>query len=275
MCEEGHLLQGYIQESIEAQDASQHVTTRRSVRKNRALKHRVASNDHFHGDRALFLQAQALQLILRHQLKAMTEQLGFPAELEGVCRDMWGLLAASAGLPAAPRDYERGEEAAGSYSGPREGARYVRKGARKGKGKQRERREKVDGSEDDESRDGSDVGGSPVASVHSSDIEDSESEEDPMDVTQTLQDGPHAGVGELPTPLATVSEEGADQATTPAPSPEDPNPFAPPPRTGPKKWHQSYVGDPRKRARMDHLLLILYLGCVTLRLPVFLHDIVR
>lgn len=282
VCEEGHLLQNYLQESIEAQEQSQHVSTRRSVRKNRAPKVRAPTNDHFHGDRAAFLQAQCLQLILRLQLRAMVDHLGFPAELEGVCRDLWALLQASGGLPAAPRDFDRGEEGAGSYSGPREGMRYVRKGSTKRKVKAGSGSDQQD-EEGDGDGGGTDTEGvtSPGQSIHSSDIQDSESDQDQLNTSQyphiqPIPPASAAGASTLPSATAPASEyvDPDTHQAEPTQPPEYVNPFAPPPAQ-PKPWHKSYQGDPRKRARMDHLLVILYLGCVTLRLPVFLHDVVR
>lgn len=150
--------------------------------------------------------------------------------------------------------------------------RYVRKGSRKGKGK---REGGSDGEE--EGSDGTSGEGvtSPGPSVHSSDIQDSESDQDELDPSQYPQTQPTPATASSTAHASEYVDPDTHEAEpTDPPPPPNPNPFAAPPAP-PRPWHKSYQGDPRKRPRMDHLLLILYLGCVTLRLPVFLHDIVR
>lgn len=232
-----------MQESNESQEASQFVTTTRRIRKNKARKLKAPTNDHLHGDRARFLLAQALQLVLRQQLKVLVDDLGFPPDLESVCKDLWAILLASSGVPAAPADHERGDEPATSYSGPREGARYHRVGRKRKKGDD-------DGDEGDDEEDERDRAkrGGERASDDSDEDEPSDEERGPLDP----EDEPPAKV---PTP------------------PRAPNPYDPPERVRASKQHPST--DVRERLRVDYLLVILYLGCVTLRLPVLLQDILE
>ncbi|KAL8290589.1 hypothetical protein RQP46_002847 [Phenoliferia psychrophenolica] len=245
VCEDGHLLQGYMQESTESQEASNFLTTTRRIRKNNARKVKVPKNAHLHGERAQFLLAQALQLVLRHQLHVLVDQLGFPSDLESVCRDLWAMLIASSDLAAAPADHERGDEPASSYSGPREGARYHRTGRkrRKPNGKA------GDGDDDDEG-----------------DIEE-ENEKD-----RAKRGGERSSGDEDDDDESEEEEEGGplDPDQEPKP-PLVPNP--PGRRSAAASSKPHATSEPRDRLRIDFLLIIIYLGCVTLRLPVLLKDI--
>lgn len=254
VCEEGHLLQGYVQESTESQEVSQFVTQTRRVRKNKAKKLKPPSNDHFHGERALFLRWQALQFILRQQLRILVDNLGFPEELEHVCRDLFAMLVASSGVPAAPRDFERGDEPASSFSGPREGTRYKkarkRKADVKGKGRAKEEDEES-GSDDDEEEEEDERDRARRGGERSSGDEDDSEDDDP----------------------SPKEDDKADDVKPAGPA-GPPDPYDPGKRSS-KQAARKSIREVCDRPRIDFLLLLLYLGCVTLRVPILLKDILE
>ena len=301
VCDEGHLLQGYVHETTDTQEGpSQHTQTTRRIRKNKHKKHRPPANAHFHGHRARFLHYQALQLVLRHQLRALIDDLGWPAELEPVARDLWQLLVASSNLEPTPADARRDDEPPGSYAGPRPGLRYARRGRRKygprgGGGAGRARGRGRDGRDDDDDDDDSaggdadaeregegDTDGSKRSSSSSSSGSssstgggasgsDTESLGDQADDERprAASRGPLSGP---PSPaIPPLAPHGADAAAF--------NPFTPPRRTAAQREREraprKVVDDPREAPRLEFTLLIIYLACVTLRLPVFLSDIFR
>ncbi|GAA5931024.1 hypothetical protein JCM1841_005460 [Sporobolomyces salmonicolor] len=274
VCEEGHVLTGYVQETTESQEPSQHVQQTRRQRKNKQRKERVPANDYFHGDRGTFLVWQCMQLILREQLRVLIDEMGWPAELEAVTRDLWAMLVASSRVPPAPVDYERGEEPAGSYSGPRSGDRYIRSGRPKwgGRVKKEAKGEADDATDEDgagsttEQSGHASGGGSSDESSVSSYFSDADADDErPRDGSRSRRGTPTASAATSPAPSAPAN-----------PAPPEPNLYAPPkprpPASGPPARNKD---DPRAHPRMDYLLLVIYLACMTLRLPVFLSDIVH
>lgn len=254
VCEEGHLLQGYVQESNEAHEFSQHVTQTRRLRKQRTKKVKPLPNHYFHGERGTFILWQALQWVLREQLRVLIEELGWPVELEGICRDLWGMLMASSGVPNAPGDYFKGDEPATSFCGPREGVRYSRRRTNQAK------------TEWDEEESGAREGGQSEGERGGSG-----SDADDSDSFVSSDEGAEAEDEARPRKRA--------RTTSPAPQNDGPPPppvnlydeIKPPPLAEQKPRSTN----PRAQPRMEHLLLIIYLGCVTLRLPTFMNDILK
>lgn len=275
-----------MQESNEQEYASQHVLQTRRERKNKGKKEKPPSNDYFHGDRSTFLVWQCMQLILREQLRVMIDELGWPVELEAVTRDLFALLVASSRVPPAPSDYERGQEAAGSYSGPRPGDRYTKRGRAKygprggAKSKERHGSEEpvvpIDGDEDTTRADTTieaeqmqgdttEAGGSETSSGQSS----------PSSYFSDADD-------ERPRPGARSRRNSPMNMTTPTTDASAPtgaltsgaNPYLPPKARPPLHGiAPRQTDDPRAQPRMDYLLYLIYLACASLRLPVFLSDI--
>lgn len=245
-----------MQESTETNEPSQHVTQTRRLRKNRLKKTKPLRNLYFHGERAKFLLWQSLQWILREELRVLIEEMGWPVELEGVVRDLWAMLLASSGVPNAPGDFENGEEPAGSYCGPREGERYIRKGRRKKVAKDE------DGDELDdrlESEDGTRAGSESDSASTSGDESDGEEEEQEQE----------GRIG--------VKENGRRSTTEAEPPPPEPslNPYEAVKAPQIRDDKRAYSTNPRSRPRMEFLLIVIYLGCTTLRLPIFLRDITK
>ncbi|TKA56652.1 hypothetical protein B0A53_01847 [Rhodotorula sp. CCFEE 5036] len=321
VCEEGHLLAGYVQETTETQEGpSQHTQTTRRVRKNRTRKQRPPTNDHFHGDREKWLLWQAMQLILREQLRVLIDEGGWPVQLEAVTRDLWSLLVASSGdrgVPPAPRDYHLDDEPAASYSGPRKGDRYNRAGRKpygtRGGSKKNEKEddeEEEDPEEEDDDRgedgggDGSDHQGTlsasdgergavagegePQSSDEDSDAdsyfsEDQDADDErapptnkrrsrkPSPVVSRLgvPSSPGHGPGGLDGTDATTAGlrsfagRGGGRARYPS---HKRRRVAPPPARS---------DDPRDHPRLEYTLLVIYLACVTLKLPIMLGDLFR
>lgn len=295
VCEEGHLLAGYVQETTETQEGpSQHTQTTRRIRKNRQRKLKPPANDHFHGDRSQFLVWQAMQLILREQLRVLIDDLGWPVQLEAVARDLWALLVASSAhksVPSAPRDYHLDEEPATSYSGPRKGARYNRAG-RKPYGRRGLKEEDGEASDDDRQDDGDDenepggpasdgeaeTGSATEATVQSdadsdaesffSDGNDQDADDERPRPGRSRRASPAIGLG-LPSSPGGPSDASLSSQVNSAPSrfpPQKRRRTVPPP----SKSH-----DVRDRPRLEYTLLVVYLACVTLKLPVMLADIFR
>ncbi|BGP56891.1 hypothetical protein JCM8202v2_004527 [Rhodotorula sphaerocarpa] len=318
VCEDGHLLAGYVNETTDAHEGpSQHTqTTRRLKKQRRRRPERPPAHDHFHGHRDRFLVAQALQLVLREQLRVLIDELGFPAELEPVARDLWSLLVAAAAdraAPPAPREYHLDDEPAASYSGPRPGDRYTRAGRKpyrtqKG-GTKRERRgqSSSDEADEDEHGDGdgdNDAGGEEAAQQRgrrrsarlnpggaaATEGEHDPGGADPAAATATAGDDhdEHAGSDEESDAESYFSEDQdadderpsqrrtADKQDVGGQAPPSQQPLRFPVhkrrRTVPPAPHSADVHD---ELRPEHTLLVIYLACITLRLPIMLADLFR
>ncbi|PRQ71839.1 hypothetical protein AAT19DRAFT_9954 [Rhodotorula toruloides] len=278
VCEEGHLMQGYVQETTETQEGpSQHTQTTRRMRKGRTKKQKPPSNDHFHGDRATFLVWQCMQLILREQLRVLIDEMGWPVELEAVARDLWTMLVTSSKVPAAPVDYEKGEEPAGSYSGPRAGYRYTRAGRRPygRRGAKKSVKKELDEEEEDAEDDTGDGGGATTT-----DAEREDEDEDESDADSYFSEGQDAD-DERPRAGA-ASRTGSPFSRQPSPHATGDSQEQPPASARyPQHKRRSLVpaqprsDNPRDHPRMEYTLLVIYLACITLRLPVFLADLFR
>ncbi|GAA5906399.1 hypothetical protein JCM8208_004645 [Rhodotorula glutinis] len=306
VCDEGHLLQGYVHETTDTQEGpSQHTQTTRRLRKNKHKKHRPPSNTHFHGHRARFLHYQCIQLVLRHQLRTLIDDLGWPAELEPVARDLWQLVVASSNVEPTPADARRDDEPPGSYAGPRPGLRYARAGRHKygprgggGAGRARGRGARGrDNDDDDEDSAGGDAdaereqGGEndTDGSAHSSSSSSASSSSSSAAGSGSDTESPGGQADdERPRADSRGPLSGPPSPAIPPLAPADPssafNPFTPPHRTASaassaatkrERVARRVVDDPRDAPRLEFTLLIIYLSCMTLRLPVFLSDIFR
>ncbi|KAI9184549.1 hypothetical protein H9P43_003603 [Blastocladiella emersonii ATCC 22665] len=78
-CREGHQVQGYVQVEGDEADAAREIV---------------------YGPEGQMLAYEAFQIILQHQVAAMRDRLGLPAEFEALCRDIWLLIAESHELKA-------------------------------------------------------------------------------------------------------------------------------------------------------------------------------
>ncbi|EGO01877.1 hypothetical protein SERLA73DRAFT_177450 [Serpula lacrymans var. lacrymans S7.3] len=92
-CSEGHVLQNYRTESGDAEDLGNHTMRKRTLKSGRKKKEREsrANPQFYHGARARFHYFQCLQLLLRHQVLALTALWELPPEFEIICRDIWAL----------------------------------------------------------------------------------------------------------------------------------------------------------------------------------------
>ena len=258
MCEEGHILQGYVQESTESQETSKYATRTRNVRKNRVKKARSSydRNDHFHGARADFLKWQSIQFVLRQQLKVLIDDLGFPGELELVVKDLWSMLVVGAGLVDAPNEYYVGEEGLESFSGRKEGwvsdkKRNMGKGKQKAEGDEQEEAESDDQSEDEEER------------RKREDVNSSSEEDDELVSSHRAS----TRAGEPP-------DEPPVKKQRRISSNNDVDKGEPRSRSQSVKVEQE-SDSPSERINISFTLILLYLGCCTLRLPVFFSDILK
>ncbi|GAA5870736.1 hypothetical protein JCM8547_005042 [Rhodosporidiobolus lusitaniae] len=291
VCEEGHLLPSFLEETDDTQEGpSQHAQTTRRFRKNKGKRYRAPTNNHFHGDRAEFAVWQAMQLIFREQCRIAVDELGWPDAFENIARDLWTFLVVSANPPAAPRDYVRGDEPAGSYSGPKPGDRFTRVG-------RKNRTTNSDGikveDEDDIKLNAELQGGSGngsgttrstaegAATVQTEDADAvksfSSDESDESDASSVFSEGGDDADNEREPPSSLSSRPTSPSFPYPPGGPflpKDPNRFAPPrpSRTGAPRLPRVSL-DPRGSPRMESTLLLLYLTAMTMKLPVFLGDI--
>ncbi|KAK4046700.1 hypothetical protein OIV83_005903 [Microbotryomycetes sp. JL201] len=212
-----------------------------------------------------------MQWLLRSQVaelvkpKAAGGRYEWPRELEVVVRDLWAMYMASVGVRDTPRDFLNGQEAATSYAGVREGMGRSRPHRKRRKLKHEEGNasendeadEDADGQlEADEDRSRRSRSGTDTDTASQT---DTESDSNPDADFEDNNDDTDAAVGHRAG--ATQPDKGAGQ---PYDLPDD----LPQPRKRP--WT---FDDPRAKPRMDALLVILYLACITLRIPVFLRDI--
>jgi hypothetical protein len=226
-----------------------------------------------------------MQLIFREQCRVVIDELGWPVEIEAVARDLWGMLVASSNVPPAPRDYDRDEEMPGSYSGPKPGDRYTRKGRKK----KSKRSSGGDGGSDsqDEGEDGDDHNGTGAATSGTERQRDDDDSQE-SDASSLFSAAGVEADDERPSGKHPASRSASRANTaTPPPGPGDgeasdakenyANLYAPPKRRRLPAAMRPPVpsADPRDAPRLEFTLLLLYLACVSLRLPIFLSDIFR
>lgn len=210
VCEEGHILQGYVQEDNEAEGVATYVTRKRRMRKNKVAKvGRIANPDIFHGAKLRFLFFQCAQIILRKQIQALIEIWGLPAELETIARDMWAMYVSLTDLKPEPFLQEEDEE----------GAEDAQTGQQP----------------DDEN---------PLQRIYD-DLSESDGEHEEL-------------------PDATVTEMAGDNNGHPTGSR----------RTGrPRRGTRKPPPNPAAKLRLDYTLVICYLACVTLKVPILAKDL--
>ncbi|PVG00555.1 hypothetical protein CPB86DRAFT_729351 [Serendipita vermifera] len=97
VCNEGHILQGYRNETIEQTEMSQHIMHKRTLKSVRKIAKEAKGNKaiYHNEDQARFLYLQSLQLLLRLQIAALSRLWKLPPEFEGICRDIWGIYMSS------------------------------------------------------------------------------------------------------------------------------------------------------------------------------------
>ncbi|CAE6530924.1 unnamed protein product [Rhizoctonia solani] len=102
ICSEGHVLQGYRNETNEVADIGAHTVHRRQLRVGRHRRTAVdkGNPDVYYGPRARYLYYQCRQLILRHQIESLVGSWELPKEAKNICRTIW-LLALDV-LPQPP-----------------------------------------------------------------------------------------------------------------------------------------------------------------------------
>ncbi|KAI0686432.1 hypothetical protein BC835DRAFT_1288082 [Cytidiella melzeri] len=106
-CSEGHVLQNYRNETREVNELGPHTVRKRTLKSGRKKKERVSKADPklYHGNRGRYHYFQCLQLVLRLQIKAVSEAWHLPSEFEIVCRDIWTLHLCLLPSPPPPEPY--------------------------------------------------------------------------------------------------------------------------------------------------------------------------
>ncbi|KAG8759193.1 hypothetical protein FRC12_009829 [Ceratobasidium sp. 428] len=101
ICSEGHVLQGYRNETIEITEMGAHTVHHRQLRTGRRRRGQREENlDVYYGPRARYLYYQCRQLVLRHQIDKLISEWGLPEEAKNICRTIW-LLSLEV-LPGKP-----------------------------------------------------------------------------------------------------------------------------------------------------------------------------
>lgn len=97
-CEFGHQQQGYLQETMDWTEwggsSGRCLTSgKRRSEGNRRQRKKLKSELKLYGDEGQYISLLACQTILRNFVKILVKDLGFPATLETVCRDLWFMFA--------------------------------------------------------------------------------------------------------------------------------------------------------------------------------------
>lgn len=273
VCSEGHLLVGNLVESVETESASQHTTFGQKNKSKRSTKDGPHPFQYFHGDRGTFLVWQCLQFILKSQIEIMIDSLGYPMELEDVCRDLWLKLVISSAPEDGPRKYALNrEDASKSYSGRRQGTTYRRVGKRS-----IPRKDAVEtpAPEDTTSESESEKEDERLKRVESS------SDEDDLDIALSkfrTSLPPSASVrdkspspGDIkPTPVKRPAQSRKGDRTSKRTRYGKPGPLR-----QPSRHSHTTISDPLATPRVDFTLIVIYLGCLILRIPVGFSDIIK
>ncbi|KAG9083647.1 hypothetical protein FS749_005858, partial [Ceratobasidium sp. UAMH 11750] len=129
ICSEGHVLQGYRNETIEITEMGAHTVNRRKLRTGRRQGRREEENpDVYYGPRARYLYYQCRQLVLRHQIDRLVSEWGLPEEAKNICRTIWllSLEILPSKPPAQPWIHAQTEPEPAGPNGQRGGDKPVR-----------------------------------------------------------------------------------------------------------------------------------------------------
>ncbi|KAF8812522.1 hypothetical protein BYT27DRAFT_7252044 [Phlegmacium glaucopus] len=111
-CSEGHVLQNYRNETIEMEEAGQHLMKKRTLKSDKKKKGRESQADPklYHGARGRYHYFLCLQLILRNQIAALTKLWELPPEFEVICKDLWALYLTLLPNPPPAEPYLHAQE---------------------------------------------------------------------------------------------------------------------------------------------------------------------
>ncbi|EJD01099.1 uncharacterized protein FOMMEDRAFT_88501 [Fomitiporia mediterranea MF3/22] len=107
-----HLVQEYRNETYEGVGFGPHTMRKRALKSKKKLNEKRSSANPvlYHGDRARYHYFECLQVLLRMQIKKLTELWNLPPDFETICRDTWALhLSLLSSLPP-PEPYLHTEE---------------------------------------------------------------------------------------------------------------------------------------------------------------------
>ncbi|WVQ77975.1 hypothetical protein IAT38_000056 [Cryptococcus sp. DSM 104549] len=105
VCEDGHVLQDYRSEALVIEGGVNYqVQKRRAAKKaKKDEKEKDRKNPElYHGEESEYLKHQALQLLLRLQVQALSKLWSLPEAYELVVRDLWAYQLAISSLPPLP-----------------------------------------------------------------------------------------------------------------------------------------------------------------------------
>ncbi|KAF8897618.1 hypothetical protein BD779DRAFT_1491821 [Infundibulicybe gibba] len=112
-CSEGHILQNYRNEVIEAEQAGPHTMKKRALKSGRKKRETQSKADPelYHGARGRYIYFQCAQYILRTQIAAVTKLWDLPPEFEEiVCRDVWALHLELLPNPPSAEPHDHAQE---------------------------------------------------------------------------------------------------------------------------------------------------------------------
>ncbi|WRT67298.1 uncharacterized protein IL334_004266 [Kwoniella shivajii] len=108
ICEDGHVQQDYRAETQDLEiGGPRHQLTRRKAarigpRRNKRRDEGRANPNFYHGSEAEYLRIQALQLLLRLQVQAISKLWSLPDAFEVIVRDLWACQLSLSSLPPLP-----------------------------------------------------------------------------------------------------------------------------------------------------------------------------
>ncbi|KAJ1311442.1 hypothetical protein OPQ81_009931 [Rhizoctonia solani] len=116
ICSEGHVLQGYRNETNEVTDMGAHTVHRRQLRVGRRRREAVdkGNPDIYYGPRARYLYYQCRQLILRYQIESLVSSWELPKEAKNICRTIWLLALDVLPQPPPPQPWLHAQNEDGS-----------------------------------------------------------------------------------------------------------------------------------------------------------------
>ncbi|WWD01218.1 hypothetical protein V866_008159 [Kwoniella sp. B9012] len=116
VCDEGHVRQDYRSEVHDMEiGGPRHQLTRRKIgtrgtRRNKRKEEGRANPLFYHGAEAEYLRIQALQLLLRLQVQAISKLWSLPDSFEMIVRDLWAYQLSLSVLPPLPESSESNQQ---------------------------------------------------------------------------------------------------------------------------------------------------------------------
>ncbi|KAI8458753.1 hypothetical protein BY996DRAFT_6828942 [Phakopsora pachyrhizi] len=241
-CGEGHLLEGYLQESNTQTEPSQHftrkrrtvVSTRDRIRKGWVLK------DVFEGSRARVLHLEALTFLIRQQVNALINTIRAPRILETITRQLWQAYLTTIPLPS---DYQTSDNISLNRS---------KTSSTDSSSKSIRPRSSLSSSFDDRENDLTEES----LRVLTTDQSDEERDQEAFSFIPPEQ------------PQSSSEDEDGDPIVTRQDNSNEPSSLN-------RLSHQAQTSNSRHYPRIELTICTIYLACLKIRLPITLQDIIN